>query len=1046
MAPVRFRFLVLVALAGVACITPARGEIFLPPPNVSLPITVRADQAARWQQGVYDVWHLRGRCEVAQGPTVARGSEAVLWVARPTEDEPRKPTLVIAYFEGEKGAPVTLAHGAAQSNRQELSQWFGEFHTATNIDWRVPQPTTPATPPDIHRRGMAHFGPPPQEPRPAPDPAVQPAQFGQTVPAPPTAPPPGPPGIRRVEIIPRGDVGTNVDSQVINGELIVVITGGLNVIIQGIDANRLGLPGELGPVDVVDIETDKVVIWTADGNPFGGMKFEQSGDTPLEFYLEGNIVFRQGDRTVYADRMYYDARRKLGIVLNAELLTPLPKIDNYQYQGLVRLKARVLQQLDESRFVAQEALFTTSRLEDPSYSLQAATVSYEDQQRAIIDPFTGQPAINPYTGEPVYDHAQLARTQNNFVYLGDVPVFYWPTLTTNLEEPRFYVDSIRFRNDRVFGFQTLLDLDVYQLLGAEPLPGTNWIASLDYLSERGFGYGSTYKYDRDSFFGVPGPVHGWADAWFIKDDGEDNLGFGRRNIVPEKSFRGRAFWNHRQKLVDGLLQDWTVQGQVGWISDRTFYEEYFENEWDDNPDQLTGLRLKRLFDNQALSLEANGRINNFFTQTQWLPRLDHYLLGQELMGDTFTWFAHSQAGYANIGIASEPTNPTLLSQFSLFPWEEDDLGNAIDGNGERLVTRQEIDLPIDLSPFKVVPFALGEAAHWGADLNGNDIQRLYFNTGIRASIPFWAVNPEIRDPLFNLNGLAHKVVFDVEASYADANQNYDEFPLYDEIDDDSIEDFRRRLFFSPFGGALAGTFYDPTAVPVFIDPKFDPRYYLIRSNTQRWVTSPTTELVEDLALVRMGMRHRLQTKRGGPATQHIVDWLTFDANISYFPEAERDNFGYDLGLADYDLRWHLGDRFSIVSDGAADFFGDALRTASIGMVINRPERGNAYLGYRSIHGPFTADVLLANFNYRFGPKWIGAVSTSIDLGEAGNIGQSLNFSRIGESLIMTLGANYDQSKDNIGFAFTLEPRFLPRNSVTRRTGIDIPPAGAYGLE
>ena len=38
--------------------------------------------------------------------------------------------------------------------------------------------------------------------------------------------------------------------------------------------------------------------------------------------MEGNIVFRQGDRTVYADRMFYDARRQIGTILNAELLTP----------------------------------------------------------------------------------------------------------------------------------------------------------------------------------------------------------------------------------------------------------------------------------------------------------------------------------------------------------------------------------------------------------------------------------------------------------------------------------------------------------------------------------------------------------------------------------------------------------------------------------------------------------------------------------------------------------------------------------------------------
>ena len=42
------------------------------------------------------------------------------------------------------------------------------------------------------------------------------------------------------------------------------------------------------------------------------------------------------------------------------------------------------------------------------------------------------------------------------------------------------------------------------------------------------------------------------------------------------------------------------------------------------------------------------------------------------------------------------------------------------------------------------------------------IQRAYAHLGVRASIPFWYVDPSISDPLFNLNGLAHKVVFDAE--------------------------------------------------------------------------------------------------------------------------------------------------------------------------------------------------------------------------------------------------------------------------------------------
>ena len=106
-----------------------------------------------------------------------------------------------------------------------------------------------------------------------------------------------------------------------------------------------------------------------------------------------------------------------------------------------------------------------------------------------------------------------------------------------------------------------------------------------------------------------------------------------------------------------------------------------------------------------------------------------------------------------------------------------------------------------------------------------------FQGGLRASIPFWAVDPNVHDTLFNLNGLAHKVVFDAEASFAEANRNLTQFPLYDELDDDSIEEFRRRLFYQPFGGGLVPNFYQ-LGPPSFIDPKFDPRFVALRSGIQ----------------------------------------------------------------------------------------------------------------------------------------------------------------------------------------------------------------------
>ncbi|MCC7475156.1 MAG: hypothetical protein IT425_07145 [Pirellulales bacterium] len=866
----------------------------------------------------------------------------------------------------------------------------------------------------------------------------------QVVPPPqPTAPPPA--TFRRVQVFPRAE-GTGPSVETVTtptGENVIVINNGVNVVIQGLSVDNL--PDTFGPLGDIDIETDRIVIWGIDmSGGLGGTM--QASNLPLEIYMEGNIVFRQGDRTVYADRMFYDVRRQIGVIINGEMIAPVPQIGGTPYAGLVRLRASAMRQLDNAHFVAQNGLVTTSRLENPSYAFTADTIQFEDLQQPTIDPITGAPLIDPATGQPVAAvHQRMATSNNNFLYIGDVPVFYWPTLATDLDNPRYYISNFRFRRDSIFGYQAMFDLDAFQLLGMQAPRGVDWDISLDYLSERGFGYGTGAEYARDSFFSFDGPTTGRADAWFISDNGLDNLGRERRSITPEESFRGRAFWNHRQHLIGGPLDDWVVQGEVGWISDRTFLEQYYEHEWDDNKDQLTGVRLKRTYDNQSISVEANGRLNEFFTQTQWLPRLDHNWLGEPLLGDQLTWFEHTSLAYADIGVASVPTNATLASQFERLPWEENGVGSPISGNGERFVTRHEFDYPIDLAPFKVVPFALGELGHWGSDINGDPVDRAFINAGVRASIPFWYVDPTVRDPLFNLNGLAHKVVFDAQLSWAEATRDVNRFPLYDELDDDSIEDFHRRMFFAPFGGVLPGLYYIPGA-PSSIDQKFDPRFVAIRSGLQNWVTSPSSEIAEDLAALRMGMHHRLQTKRGAIGEERIIDWITFDANATWFPDPDRDNVGTDIGQLDYDFRWHLGDRFSILSDGYADTFGDGLKTASIGALLNRPARGNVFLGYRMARGLFEADVVSATLNYRMNEKWLASATSSVDFGPTGNIGQGVAFTRIGESLLATVGANVDASKGTVGATFLVEPRFLPKLNTTRKTGVEIPPAGAYNLE
>ncbi|HAY83261.1 MAG TPA: organic solvent tolerance protein OstA, partial [Planctomycetaceae bacterium] len=806
----------------------------------------------------------------------------------------------------------------------------------------------------------------------------------------------------------------------ISGQLVGTATGGIRVIVEGIEApevQRLGT--SLGKIV---LETDNVVLWGPNIEQLQNGETTDFEDLPLEIYMEGNVVFREGDRVVYAERMYYDVRQRAGTVLDAEILTPVE-----QYEGLLRVRAEVLQQLDANTFQAFGGAVTSSRIGFPRYWLQADNIQLKDIQIPLTNYFTGEPERDPRTGEQAVAHELRTTSRSNFLYLSGLPVLYWPVFSTDLREPTFYVDNLSFSSDNVFGTQVRVDWNAYQLFGIrEPLYGTDWQLSTDYLSDRGPAAGTQFTYARRDMLGVPGPYSGIFDVWGIYDTGLDNLGKDRRAVPFPDPLRGRVFLNHQQHFDNG----WSLRGELGLISDRNFLEQYFEQAWDTRKDQDTGFELKRIFDNASIGISADFQPLDFYTRTEWLPRADHYRLGRSL-GERFTWYAHSHAGYANLITDPLPPPGTQPPQSPL-EWETDTTGTRYDSrSGVRAATRQEIDLPFALGPTKFTPYLLGEAAYWGEDRDGNEATRLYGQVGIRSSLPMWTANPTVQSPLFNVNGLAHKVSFDTELFYADADQNLDRFPLYDPLNDDSVEQFERMFIANRFAGVR------PT--------RFDPRQFALRSGMQSWVTGPT-EIADDLTVFNASVRQRLQTKRGMPGNERVVDWITLDVGATLFPEADRDNFGSEVGLINYDFRWFLGDRLTLLSDGYADMFGDGLQEYTIGALISRPEFGNAYLGFRNIDGPFSSSVMTGSVSYRMSEKWIVTASGSFDFGPTGNIGQTVAITKLGESFLVRAGVNIDVGRGNVGAVFSIEPRFLPRSRLGMVGGVQIPPAGARGIE
>jgi lipopolysaccharide export system protein LptA len=1023
-------------------------QIDLPPSMAGDPISASADAAYHWSQGAYDVWLLQGHAQIKQGGNVCRSDEAVLWIkraeapldaqpaakidapadrARPpgterrTREEPNPDELhkVIAYLEGNVRIDCSRVRHPQTRPLSEgnTAPWFGRFYSTVPVAVEAGRVArgAPQALPGVYERGVARRSPPSN---------IQRTQFTQ--PAAPPAPPAFealPSGTRRLRFFERYKDGFHVDSQVdpVTRERVAVITGGIELLLD-----------DTGPTGQLDIAADKLVLWTTGGaDPERAHDTLEHDDVPLEVYMEGNVVFRQGDRIVYADRMYFDVVTKNGTIVSAEVLTPA-----MAFGGLLRLKSQLIRIRNGDEMYARKSYVTSSRFALPGYRVQSQEMFLEDRQTKMFDPKTGEPVIDPETGDQMIEHDQIVTAKNNLFFLGPVPVFYWPRFRTRVDEPSTLLVGAFFQQDRIYGFWSEAEFDAFELLGLERLTGlkempkgTDWTFTGSYLSQRGAGGGTWFKIDRTDLFGVQGPAYGVLDVWGLHDKGFDNLGRGRNHLAPENPSirdRGRALGNFRWTLPEKFQ----LTAEVGYISDRNFLEQYYEYEWDQQKDSTTDLMLKRTVDNRSWSVNTDVRVNPFFTDTNWLPRGDHFLLGRSLLGgltgDRLTYYEHSSAGYAQNKITDFPTDAQDLANFQLLPWEL--FGNH---QGSRLDTKHEIDAPFDLGPFKFVPHVTGELTHWDEDLSGNPVNRAWGQVGIRGSIPFWKVYPNVESELFNVHGIAHKAVLSGDLSYADTNVRMTSLPLYDALDDNAQELFRRRFVSFDFGGILP--------------PQLESRYYAIRAGLQDSVTNPTTEIAERLGAARFGLLQRWQTKRGPPGRRRIIDWIVLDVNAVYFPNKSQD-FGQTFGLVDYNFRWHVGDRVTIVSDGGYDFFSQGQRTFTIGATLQRSPRVNWFIGYNSLNGPFTYNVVTFSHSYQMSPKWLYSASTSFALQSPSNIGQSVGISRIGESFVTNFSFYADSSKNNIGFNFMMSPRFLGPRMLTKIGAAAVPIAGANGLE
>ncbi|HSV27594.1 MAG TPA: hypothetical protein VLH60_06850, partial [Sedimentisphaerales bacterium] len=632
----------------------------------------------------------------------------------------------------------------------------------------------------------------------------------------------------------------------------------------------------------------------------------------------------------------------------------------------IYLRARRIQQVAQNHFSASDVTLTTSEFHNPQFALTASEIVVWDT--ATVDAEADRLSRESYQ----------ARIKDVRARYYGVPFFAWPRLQVDMERPDLPIRTAHLSYDSTWGGSIETRWYLSRLLGLRQPEGTDNTFMLDYFGRRGVGTGVDINYQTDEYFGR---LYGYI----VRDHGTDNLGgINRRNLEPDKQTRGRLTFRHRHYLDD----DWQITAEMSQLSDRNFLESYHRSEFDNDKEQETLLYAKKLRDNWAFSLLGKWRTNDFLTQLEERPTAEFHLAGQSLMDGTFTFYSSTQ-------LAS-------LRQKSARDSELDLPGETF----TFAVTRNELNMPVSLAEWRIVPFAAGTGAYddrsgfyapyaLGAATTRPERNSLGIGElGVRATAEYWKLYPQVTSRLWDLNGLRH----------------------------------------------------------------------IIRPELSATTFQETDDVFDQRDIMRIGLSQMLQTKRGPIENRRTVDWMTLNAEMVIVDDAAAVSgapnryiwndpgvplrsiaapqvFNSDLGgnlirFEEYglarthlagDYRWRITDTTAFLGDAYYDTRDGRIEQYNFGFTHTRYPDLSYYLGARSIRNVEVEDETGTNsvifaVTYAMDPRYTLIFAQQYDLDYGINITNEITVLRRYHRVYSGITFSVDESLDRRAIIFSIWPQ------------------------
>jgi lipopolysaccharide assembly outer membrane protein LptD (OstA) len=949
--------------AALAWRVPAYGQA--QPPSDSF--AIQAKTAATWGAAGTSIIQLDGPVTIQLGHTTLSAQAAVIWL-RPA------PNAVL----GQQRADIALLGDArivqgdvVRTGQQLMASTIVRGAIALTAERRLAQDQS-ASP--AYRRALALA----QNAHVLPDHAASPAQPGTTLPwqvrrplpslpAPPaTTPATGPAAPKSPPITIR--FGSLETTRTREGKVAVILSGGV-LLLQ-----------ERPNHDFIELRAERAVLFTTLNSLSGAEQKQQQvkrvEDAVSAAYLEGDVritytpanLARSAEQRLEANRVYYEFTTDRAILTDAVVHSVEPTL-----QMPVILRAQNIRQLAVGEYAAKNAQLTTSAFATPTYSIAA-----------------GEAYVRQDHGDDTSGGSRTTfQARNTTFNVLDFPIFYFPVIGGSLTDRGFPLRQIGISNSQRFGLGVTTTWGVFEALGLVGPRDLDLSAHVDYFSDRGPALGLDGHYNGGFITETtrdPWNFTGQFQSYAVLDHGEDDL--GRATVEPEKQVRGRFLWQHQHFFP----QDWQLQLRAGYSTDPTFLEEWFPDEFNNGPPHDVSLYVKRQHDTEASTFLVNVQPRDFVTNSQLmqeqfevehLPQFGYHRIGDSFADDNATFFSDNSLGVLRF----HRSRASLADQgfpFGISPGlpAEGTTGTTGDpvfrGN-----FRQEVDYPLNMGPFRVVPYAEGIYTGYSDAPDGEARHRLFGGLGMRATTAFWRVDDSAESDLFDIHRLRH--VIEPELNLFTSGETVD--------------------------------------------------------RSQVFIYDEQTDAISDISAIQLALHQRWQTKRGGPGRWRSVDFFTWNVETNLFANQPPDNLLQPTGFrglyfpslpetsvprnsVNTDATWRVSDTTALLGDAQYNLDESRLATAAIGLAVRRDPRVAYYIGTRYIQ-ELNSNITTFAVDYQLSKKYLFNFAQSYDFSQQGNVSSSITLTRRFDRFFLAVRFNYSASDNVSGVGINLIPEGVP---------------------